>query len=312
MAIQRLAAVRPATNVSTGLYTFQHSYLISIIVTNISPSLTPIPKIVVYVAPSGSSTEGSYVYIADNLTVGYGVSFETFRFAVNPGDAVFVRSSTDSVSFSLYGILQDDAVGQGDLAQTFTNKIVRGVNNTVYVDKGTTGERRGDAEEGYVRYNTEFEALEIRTSTTWEPVGSGSGSGSTGPAGPAGPAYNAIATLDVSNNGSGAYQFNSHYTGDNPSIYALSGASLCFDLTNVSESHPFQIQLDTGGGYSNITSGLTHVEDDGTVSTGSLAQGKTSGKLFWEVAISSPGTWRYICSVHPAMTGALEIRSLSA
>jgi len=391
------------------MFTFQQSYLVSVIVTNVSPSLTPIPKVVVYVAPSGSTTEGSYVYIADNLTVGYGTTFETFRFAVNPGDAVFVRSTTANVSFSLYGVLQDDAVGQGDLPQTFTNKVIRGVNNTVYVDKGTTAQRRSDAEEGYVRYNTEFSTLEVLTAETWEEVGTGSGSGDTGPtgaqgepgntgptgptgatgltgatgaqgdlgptgatgpeggptgptgvAGPVGPTgptgtdgptgaagdpggpigptgptgaagetgatgsigatgatgaqgpiYNAIATLDVSNGGSSSYQFNSHYTGNNPTVFALSGASLCFDLTNVSSSHPFQIQSDTGGGYANITSGLIHIDDDGTVTTGSSAQGKTSGKLFWQVPISSSATWRYICSVHAAMVGSLQIRSLS-
>jgi hypothetical protein len=418
MAIQRLAAARPTANTEAGLFTFQQSYLVSVIVTNISPSATPIPRVAIFVVPSGAITEGSYVYIANNLTVGYGSSFETFRFAVNPGDGVFVRTTAANVAFSLYGILQDDAVGQGDLPQTFTNKVIRGVNNTLYVDRGQTADRRVDAEEGYVRYNTEFRALEVLTGEEWELVGTGTGEGATGPqgaqgetgptgptgstgaigptgpsdgptgptgatgdigptgptgptgeVGPTGPSdgptgptgpegptgptgptgdtgltgdtgatgptgatgdtgatgptgatgatgaqgpiQNAIATLDVSNNGSGAYQFNSHYTGDNPTVYALSGASLCFDLTNVSSSHPFQIQEDSGGGYTNITTGLIHYDDDGTVSTGSSAQGKTSGKLFWLVPISSSSLWRYICSSHSVMVGTLNIKSIS-
>lgn len=188
MAIQRLAAARPVANVESGLFTFTASYLVSVIVSNISPSATPIPRVDIYVVPSGAETEGSYVYIANNLTVGFGQSYETFRFAVNPGDGIFVLSTASNVSVSLYGIVQDDAVGQGDLAQTFTNKIIRGENNTLYLDRGITADRRDDAEEGYVRYNTEFNALEVLTGPEWELVGTGTGDGDTGPTGPTGPA----------------------------------------------------------------------------------------------------------------------------
>lgn len=484
MAIQRLAAVRPTANEAAGIFTFNDSYLVSVIVSNISPSATPIPRIDLYVVPSGATTEGSYVYIANNLTVGFGQSYETFRFAVNPGDAIFILSTASNVSASLYGLLQDDVVGQGDLPQTFTNKVIRGVNNTLYVDRGITADRRGDAEEGYLRYNTEFRALEVLTDEEWTLVGTGTGDGATGPTGPtgavgdtgpAGPTgasttgptgptgpsggptgptgatgptgpgggaidvqnttdtttfvglyedatgtiggktnsgivYNAstetlvvtaiesnsisapeslvgtytlvspttitldpvdeiindapmklvsktnaqlsslvsstgavvynsdeskafyytgsawaaidtntevvvrphaIATLDVSNNGSGAYQFNSHYSGDNPNVHALGGATLAFDLTNVSESHPFLIQEDSGGGFANITAGIIHVADDGTVTEGSGAQGQTSGIVYWEVPITSASTWRYICQVHAVMVGTLTIKSLS-
>lgn len=187
MAIQRLAAVRPAANTESGLFTFQQSYLVSVIITNISPSATPIPRVDVYVVPAGASTEGSYVYITNNLTIGFGQSFETFRFAVNAGDGLFVTTTTANVSFSLYGLIQDDVVGQGDLPQSFSNKVIRGVNNTLYLDSGVTSDRRGDAEEGYVRYNTEFKALELLTGTEWELVGTGVGdAGETGPTGPAG------------------------------------------------------------------------------------------------------------------------------
>jgi hypothetical protein len=187
MAIQRLGAVRPQVNTETGLFTFSASYLVSVVVTNISPSATPIPRVAIYVIPSGAQTEGSYVYITNNLTVGYGSSFETFRFAVNPGDGVFVRSTAANTSFSLYGLLQDDVVGQGDLPQTFTNKVIRGRLNTLYLDQGTTAERRTDAEIGYTRYNTEFQALELKTPTEWVLVGTGTGDGATGPTGPVGP-----------------------------------------------------------------------------------------------------------------------------
>lgn len=563
MAIQRLAAVRPAANQAAGLFTFSASYLVSVIVSNISPSATPIPRVDIYVVPSGATTEGSYIYIANNLDVGFGQTFETFRFAVNPGDGVFVISSVSNISASLYGLIQDDVVGQGDLPQTFTNKVIRGVNNTLYVDKGITADRREDAEEGYLRYNTEFAALEVLTDEDWTLVGTGAGESATGPTGPTGaqgdagptgptgssttgptgptgpsggptgptgpagptgpgggaidvqnttdtttfvglyedatgtiggktssgivynaetetlvvtaiesgsisapenligtytlvspttitldpvdeilndapmrlvaksntdlgtlvsstgavvynsdelypyfyngstwsvmgagatgptgptgpsggptgptgptgavgdtgaagptgpegtagadstvpgptgpegatgptgptgptgadstvtgptgatgptgqvgPSINAIATLDVSNNGSGSYQFNSHYSGDNPTVYAIGGATIAFNLTNVSSAHPFLIQEDSGSGFANITTGIIHVATNGTVTEGSGAQGQTSGTVFWEVPIQTSSSWRYICSVHAGMNGTLTIKSL--
>lgn len=173
MAITRLASARPLANTAVGLITFTDSHLVSVIATNTSPSTTPIPKVTIYVSPFGADSEGSYIYIASNVTLGYGSSFETFRFAVNPQDTVFVRATTSDVSFSLYGLLQDDAVGQGDLPQTFTNKVIRGTNNTLYIDKGATAERRADAEEGYIRYNDDYESVEILTSSTWEQLPKG-------------------------------------------------------------------------------------------------------------------------------------------
>jgi hypothetical protein len=42
----------------------------------------------------------------------------------------------------------------------------------VYLDSGTTAERRISAETGYVRFNTETEVVEVKTSAGWERVGS--------------------------------------------------------------------------------------------------------------------------------------------
>ena len=151
-------------------------------------------------------------------------------------------------------------------------------------------------------------------SDTYTSLDYGGLSGPTGPTGATGAGggilYNAIATLDVSNNGSGAYQFNSHYSGDNPTVYALGGATLAFDLTNVSSSHPFLIEEDSGSGFANITTGIIHAGDDGTISTGSSAQGKTSGTVYWQVPTTSISDWRYRCSVHSSMVGTLDIKSL--
>lgn len=167
MAISRLGVARPNANEPTLVTTFASSHLISVICANLAPTATPAMKIAVYVVPSGVVQESGYAYICSNLTVPLGSSFETFRFAVNAGDALYVRSTVANSAFSIYGILQDDVVGQGDLIQTFTNKTIRGVENTVYVDIGTTAQRRENAQVGYLRYNTEYDKLEIKTPSGW-------------------------------------------------------------------------------------------------------------------------------------------------
>lgn len=120
----------------------------------------------------------------------------------------------------------------------------------------------------------------------------------------------AIATLRVNNNGTSAYTFNSHYTGDNPTIFALSGTTIAFDLTDIS-GHPFLIQDSVG---SNITSGLVHVSTDGTTSFNTNAQGQSSGTLYWRIpeATASPPNYRYQCQSHTAMVGAITIKDFSA
>ena len=117
----------------------------------------------------------------------------------------------------------------------------------------------------------------------------------------------AIAMLRVDNVGVSAYTFNSHYSGSNPNIYALAGTTIAFDLSEIS-GHPFQIQDPTSSAYN---TGLVHVAPDGTVSTGSNAQEKTSGVLYWRIPESISGTYRYQCTSHGAMVGGIVIKRLS-
>lgn len=117
----------------------------------------------------------------------------------------------------------------------------------------------------------------------------------------------AIAMLRVTNSGVTAYLFNSHYTGNNPQIYALAGTTIAFDLDNI-PGHPFEIQDPTSSPYN---TGLVHVASNGTVSTGSNAQGKTSGTLYWRIPESISGNYRYQCRSHGAMVGTITIKRLS-
>jgi hypothetical protein len=116
--------------------------------------------------------------------------------------------------------------------------------------------------------------------------------------------------FDVSANGSSAYRFGHYGSTDNPTIYAKQGQTIAFDLTSLSNAHPFVLQTSSGSTYvsgNRITTGLTHVATDGTVTTGVNAQGKTSGVLYFEVP-SDQITIYYICSSHGAMNGTLYIR----
>ena len=117
----------------------------------------------------------------------------------------------------------------------------------------------------------------------------------------------AIAMLRVDNVGTSAYTFPSHYSGNNPTIYAISGTTIAFDLDNIS-GHPFEIQDNT---LSALTSNLVHVSSNGTVSTNSAAQGQSSGTLYWRIPEGSPGTYVYQCQSHASMFGTITVKDLS-
>jgi hypothetical protein len=117
----------------------------------------------------------------------------------------------------------------------------------------------------------------------------------------------AIATLRVDNTGTTAYTFPNHYTGNNPTIFALAGTTIAFDLTDI-PSLPFEIQNSAGQAYS---IGLIHVAPNGTVSTGADAQGKSNGTLYWRINESVSGTFRYQCQTQAPMVGAITVKRLS-
>jgi len=117
----------------------------------------------------------------------------------------------------------------------------------------------------------------------------------------------AIAMFRVDNVGTGSYNFSSHYSGENPNIYAISGTTIAFDLDGI-PGHPFEIQTPTGNPYD---VGLVHVAANGTVSEGAAAQGKDSGTLYWRIQESISGNYRYQCQNHAGMVGAITVKRLS-
>jgi len=116
----------------------------------------------------------------------------------------------------------------------------------------------------------------------------------------------AITRLNVTNSGASAYLFD-QYAGNNPGLYVISGTTIAFNL-NVS-GHPFLLQDNT---LTNITAGLTHVTTAGVITTGSSAQGKVSGTLYWKIPASLGGVnYAYQCSVHSPMVGTITIKGIA-
>ena len=94
---------------------------------------------------------------------------------------------------------------------------------------------------------------------------------------------------------------------EDPTIYAISGTTIAFKI-NSGSNHPFQIETSGGSAYNN---GLVHVALDGTVSTGSSAQGKVSGTLYWKVPSNISGNYAYQCTVHSSMRGTIVVKAIS-
>lgn len=117
----------------------------------------------------------------------------------------------------------------------------------------------------------------------------------------------AMMMFRVDNDSTSAYTFPSHYSGNNPTIYVISGTTVAFDLDAI-PGHPFELQDNT---LTALTSGLVHVASDGTVSTDSNAQGKSSGTLYWRIPESISGNYAYECQSHASMVGSIVIKRLS-
>jgi len=101
MAIVRLALNTPTANTDTLVHTATRQSLISLIATNTSNTAA---NISIWVKPFGATTSSQYAYIASNTVLPQNNSLETFRFALENRDSVYIRSSTSSTSFSINAI----------------------------------------------------------------------------------------------------------------------------------------------------------------------------------------------------------------
>ena len=119
----------------------------------------------------------------------------------------------------------------------------------------------------------------------------------------------AITRLNVTANvGNTAYRFDQYGTTDDPTIYAINATTIAFNFASLG-SHPFLIQDNTGTPYN---TGLVHVTTAGVVTTGSSAQGMTSGTLYWKIPDSISGNYRYQCGSHAGMVGTITIKNFGS
>jgi hypothetical protein len=128
----------------------------------------------------------------------------------------------------------------------------------------------------------------------------------------AGDSIKTAALIDVTVSGSAAYLFNSHYSGNNPTLYFKPGHTYAFKL-DVTASHPFHLQTVVGA-YSAgdaYSTGLTHIALTGAVTTGAAALLKTSGTLYYEVPSNLSTTIYYVCQNHSAMNGKIIIGNIT-
>ena len=136
MPIRRVGYTTPAANTTTLLATSDFFAVAAVVVANrnaLDVSST------VYIDPAESGgAESARIYLASNINVGAGQSYETFRFAVNVGDKVRVLTDRSNVSFSMnsayetegranitYGPAEPDSPQVGDV-------WVSSLNNSVY------------------------------------------------------------------------------------------------------------------------------------------------------------------------------------
>jgi hypothetical protein len=111
-----------------------------------------------------------------------------------------------------------------------------------------------------------------------------------------------------------AYTFLSHIPGDNPTLYALSGTTIAFNLQV--PGHPFLLQTTAGVNLNPATNtslgSFYWVGADGSFAEGIDCQGKILGTLYWIIGSAAAGTYRYQCSLHPAMVGNIVIKNITS
>ena len=118
------------------------------------------------------------------------------------------------------------------------------------------------------------------------------------------PNYGAAVTYDISANSSSAYIVSNMGFGkggaafNNPELTVRNESTIAFDLNGLGGSHPFNIRSGSSG-TSNFSNTLIHVATDGTITTGTSAQNKTSGVLYWQIphdiVSSARNSYNYYC-----------------
>lgn len=182
MAIKRLGVAAPDTfsGAYTLLSTADVACVASVIVVNkggVELSAT------VFVEPVESpGNPNARAYVVNNLTVGVGQSFETFRFALTPGDKIYVAASNANASFSATAAY--DQAGRSNVNYQITEPGFPAVGD-IWINSST--------EEVGVFTGSTFNT--IATVAPTGPSGPAGPQGVTGPQGPTGPQGSGVNVL---------------------------------------------------------------------------------------------------------------------
>ena len=105
MSMKRLASITPTADTVTQLVQSDVTAVASVMVTNTSS--TP-AAVTIYVRPFNDlGNADGYSYLAANLPIDVGQTFETFRFAITVGDIVEVSATTSAVNFSINAVFEN-------------------------------------------------------------------------------------------------------------------------------------------------------------------------------------------------------------
>jgi hypothetical protein len=178
MAVKRIGILNPLANSVESFPTLTFSGVASVIVSNKS---TAVGIVEVYVQPSGTLSATDRAYLASNLEVSGGQVFETFRFALDVGDKVFVSSDSPSISYSLNLLYETE-----------------GRSNILYVEN-----QPGFAEVGDIWVRPSDGEVSLYTGSSWDqlayvglgPTGPTGPQGFIGPIGPTGPEGSGVSVL---------------------------------------------------------------------------------------------------------------------
>jgi hypothetical protein len=166
MAVKRLGVSAPAANTSVVLATADVTCVASVIVTNTGAVEL---NATIYVEPVESpGAANARAYIVNSLVVGVGQSFETFRFAMQVGDRIYVAASTNTAAFSANAVYDQD--GRANLTYAATAPGFPAV--------------------GDIWINSTTDDVQVYTGSGFNTVSSIAPTGPTGPSGAAGPQGN--------------------------------------------------------------------------------------------------------------------------
>jgi len=219
---------------------------------------------------------------ADTLTlVGVGITITT---NASTDTITFTGSGGASNSFATIAVAGQSSVVAGSSTDTLT--LTAGPGISITTNAGTDAITINNTVTGSIAFTALSDAAGLTVDKFYLP---------------------AITMLIVTNNGASAYRFDQYGTTDDPTIFAINGTTIAFNLQ--ATGHPFLIQDGTGTNYN---TGLTHITTAGVVTTGTSAQGKDSGTLYWKIPDTVSGGYRYQCGLHAGMVGTITVKNFGS